>query len=133
MEHYERLLSLHAIDCAGRAADRAATILHHDLERRVASLRGIACIAPLLGAFGTAVGLMNAVAVFYRLSAFERGETAGSPADAFVLIVLSLPVAILACGGFHYLMYQAATLDFEMRVATLDLLNNLARFDRARG
>ena len=94
---------------------------------------GIACIAPLLGAFGTAVGLMNAVAVFYRLSAFERGETAGSPADAFVLIVLSLPVAILACGGFHYLMYQAATLDFEMRVATLDLLNNLARFHRARG
>ena len=85
------------------------------------------------GAFGTAVGLMNAVAVFYRLSAFERGETAGSPADAFVLIVLSLPVAILACGGFHYLMYQAATLDFEMRVATLDLLNNLARFHRARG
>ena len=119
-----------AIDCAGRGANRAAAILHHDLERGVGSLKAIACIAPLLGAFGTAIGVIRAVALFYRMSALERGETAGSPAEAFVLIAVSLPVAVLACGGSHYLIHQLATFDVEMRVATLELLNNLARFHR---
>lgn len=102
-----------AIDCAERAANRAAAILHRDLGRRIGSLKALACIAPLLGAFGTAIGLINAVAVFYHMSAFNRGHTAGSPAaEAFVLVALSLPVAILACGGSHYLGRQVATLDF---------------------
>ena len=77
--------------------------------------------------FGTTIGLIH----WYRMSAFDRGEAAGGPAEAFFLIAVSLPVAIVACAGFHYLNYQAETFDLEMRAATLNLLNDLAR--RPRG
>jgi biopolymer transport protein ExbB/TolQ len=104
-----------AVDCAGRAANCAAAVFRRKLER------GAACIAPLLGIFGTTIGLIH----WYAMSAFDRGEAAGGPAEAFVLIALSLPIAIVACAGF-----QAKTFDLEMRAATLDLLNDLARLPR---
>jgi biopolymer transport protein ExbB/TolQ len=116
-----------AVDCAGRAANCAAAVLRRKLERGVASLKAIACISPLLGIFGTTIGLIH----WYRSSAFDRGEAAGGPAEAFVLIALSLPVAIVACAGFHYLNYQVEIFDLEMRAVTLYLLNELAR--RPRG
>jgi biopolymer transport protein ExbB/TolQ len=116
-----------AVDCAGRAADRTSAIIHQELERGVVSLKAIACIAPLLGIFGTTIGLIH----WYAMSAFDRGEAADGPAEAFVLIALSLPVAIAACAAFHYLKYQAKTFDLEMRAETLNLLNDLAR--RPRG
>jgi biopolymer transport protein ExbB/TolQ len=117
-----------AVDCAGRAADHTSAIIHQGLERGVVSLKAIACISPLLGMFGTTIGLIHWYAA---MSAFDRGETAGGPAEAFVLIALSLPIAVVACAGFHYLKYQAETFDLEMRAETLDLLNDLAR--RPRG
>jgi biopolymer transport protein ExbB/TolQ len=120
---------LHAIDCAGRAANRAASILHREMQRGAASLKAIACIAPLLGTFCTAMGLRDALA-YYQMSAFDRGETAGGPSEVFVVFALSLPVAIVASVGFHYLNHRLETFDFEIRVATLDLLNGLARLRR---
>jgi hypothetical protein len=124
---------LHAIDCAGRAANRTAAILHYDLERGIASLKAITCLAPLAGAFGTTLLYTIALTRFYGMSAFDRGETAGSPADVFVLLALSLPPAIFACAGWHYLARRMAKLDLEMRLAALDLLNILARLRPARG
>ena len=117
-----------AVDCAGRAANCAAAALRRELERGAVSLETIACISPLLGMFGTTSGLIH----WYAMSAFDRGETAGGQAEAFVLIALSLTVAIVASAGFHYLRYQAETFDFEMRAATLDLLNDLARLRLGR-
>jgi biopolymer transport protein ExbB/TolQ len=116
-----------AVDCAGRAADHTSAIIHQELERGIVSLKATACISPLLGMFGTTIGLID----WYAMSAFDRGEAAGGPAEAFVLIALSLPIAIVACAGFHYLKYQAKTFDLEMRAETLNLLNDLAR--RPRG
>jgi biopolymer transport protein ExbB/TolQ len=112
------------IDCARRAADRAAAIFHRELGRGTTSLRGIACLAPLLGMFGTAVLLMGAL---HSGLGCGGGDCAGGPSEAFVPVVLSLPVAIFACGGFHYLSHQVETFDLEMRTATLDLLNDLVR------
>ena len=121
---------LHAIDCARRAADRAAAILHRELGRGTTSLRAIACIAPLLGMFGTAVLQLDALR--YSLGC-GYGDCAGGPAEAFVPIALSLPVAIIACGGFHCLSHQVETCDLEMRTVTLDLLNDLVRRRPDRG
>lgn len=115
-----------AVDCAERAANCTTAVLRRELERGAASLRAIAYISPFLGMFGTTIGLIH----WYAMSAFVRGETAGGPAEAFVLVALSLPVAIVACAGLHYLRYQVETFDFEMRTATLDLLSDLARLPR---
>jgi biopolymer transport protein ExbB/TolQ len=115
---------LHTIDCARRAADRAAAILHGELGRGTTSLRAIACIAPLLGMFGSAVLLMGALK---SSSGCGYGDCSGGSSEAFVPVALSLPVAILACSGFHCLRHQVETFDLEMRMATLDLLNDLVR------
>lgn len=81
----------------------------------------------MLGAFGTAVSVINALKVYYLMSAVDRGETAGSPESVLVFIAISLPVAIFTCCGSHLLGHQVAALDLEMRTTTLDLLNHLAR------
>lgn len=117
---------LHAVDCAERAANRAAAILHRELGRGTSGLQAIAYTAPLLGMFGTAMLLMNIMRVYFG-SACGLCESASGPAEALVPIALSIPVAILACAGFHCLRHQVETLDLEMHTATLGLLNDLAR------
>src|SRR5258708_6193216 len=117
---------LRALDCAGRAANRAAAVLHHELERGTASLKAIALIAPMLGTFVTTLGVIRAFA-FYGMPTSNYGETSGNVGEVFFFIALSLPVAILAGGGFQYLDRQLAIFDFEMRATILNLLNDLAR------
>jgi biopolymer transport protein ExbB/TolQ len=114
-----------AIDCAGRAADRAAALVRRRLDRGITTLKAIACIAPLLGSFGTTMALIDAL-VQQSLPGCNYGDCAGGLAETFVLVALSLPVAILACVGFHCLKHQLVTIDFETHTATLDLLNTLA-------
>ena len=114
-----------ALDCAGRAAERAATFVRRDLNRGAASLQAIASLAPLFGMFASAVSLVNALAFRYHDSGLLC--VAGSPSEALVPTVLSLPVAIVACGGFYYLRHRAAGAALEMRAAALELVNTLAR------
>ena len=115
----------YAIDYARRAAERAAVLLHHEFGRGRSSLLAIACIAPLLGMFATAVLLVSALLhprIICDLCDFGRA----GPAEALTPITLSLAVAILAWGGFHFLRHKLESFDLEMRIATLDLLNRLA-------
>ena len=110
----------HALDCAGRAADRGAAILHRELARGTTSLQAIAYIAPLLGMFGTAVLLMSVM----RRPVCDLCDYSGGSAEALVPIALSLPLTIFACGGFHCLRHRIEAFDLEMHTATLDLLNH---------
>jgi hypothetical protein len=55
------------------------------------------------------------------------GDRAGGLSETLVPLILSLPVALFACGGYFYLRHQAATVDFEMRTTRLRILNDLAR------
>jgi len=118
---------LHAIGCAGRAADRAAAIVHRKLNCGTSSLRAVACIAHLLGMLGTARLMMDVLRSLHDTGC-NYGDCAElGPGGALIPFVLSLPVAVLACGGFHWFDHQVETFDLEMRAATLDLLNHLAR------
>ena len=114
------------LDCTRRAAKRTAAVVLLQLRRRNTSLLAIASTAPLLGMFGTVVLLMNAVRV-YSFRAFSECDCAVGVAEAFVPFALSVPVAIFASYGIHCLRNQIETLDLEMRMGTLDLLNYLAR------
>lgn len=93
----------------------------------------MAHIAPLLGIFGSALLIMH-VLQFLHDPGCNYGDCASmGPAGAFIPVVLSLPVAILACGGCHWIGYQVETFDLEMRTTTLDLLNLLAHRRPDRG
>jgi biopolymer transport protein ExbB/TolQ len=117
---------LHAVDCAGRAADRVSAVLRRELSHGATGLKAVTGIAPMLGIFGTALLLMDALHIDYRTGC-NYGDCAGDSVAALIPILLSLPVAMLARGGFYWLTNQVEIFDLEMRVATLDIRNELAR------
>jgi biopolymer transport protein ExbB/TolQ len=109
---------LYAVDCARRAAERAAAEAHRVLCRGTAGLQAITCLAPLLGAFGTAVLLIQ----FLKAQpGCDYGDCASGAAEAFVPIALSLPVAMFACCVLHAVQLQVERFDLEMRAAILGL------------
>src|SRR5215831_9759101 len=93
----------YSLRCSRRVAEHAAAKLHTQLGRGITGLRAIACTAPLLGMCGTAVMLRNAL---HSLPGCGYGDCAGGVAETFFPFALSLPVAVLASGGFHYLREQ---------------------------
>jgi len=60
-------------------------------------------------------------------SGCDYGDCAGGPSEVFVPFLLSLPIAVFACVRFHWVIHQVESFDLEMRIATLDLLNDLVR------
>ena len=114
------------LGCVRRAAERAAANFHLELGRGTMGLRTIARTAPLLGLFGTAVLLVNAL----RAASFPGYSTcdcAGGVAETIVPLALSFPVTIFASIGLHCLGRKIEALDLEMRCGTLDVLDHLAR------
>jgi len=123
---------LHAIHCARRAAERAAAGLRRELGRGTGSLRAIACTAPFIGMFGTALPLKHAL-LAQSLPDFHICDCANGLGLIFIPMALSLSVAILASAVFDGLRHQLETLDFQMRAAILDLLDDLSRPSPCRG
>lgn len=101
-------------------------LIHRELSRGNTRRWAVACIAPLLGIFDTTLLMTRALRSYYGLGC-HCGDCAGGISEALVPVVLSLPAAVLACAGFHWLGHQMETFDLEMRTARLDLLNALAR------
>jgi biopolymer transport protein ExbB/TolQ len=114
----------YALRCSRLGAEHAAANLHIELGRGVTSLWAIACTAPLLGMFGTAVTLRSAL---HSVPGCGYGDCAGGVAETFVPFALSLPVAVLASGGFHYLRQQIDDFDLEMHAGILNLPDHLGR------
>src|SRR4051812_12319959 len=91
-----------ALICARLAAERTAANLHRKFNCGVFGLRAVSRIAPLLGLFGSVFGLANV----FRAEALGGccgGCACAGPAEAFVPVFLSLPVAIFGFAGLHYL------------------------------
>ena len=72
--------------------------------------------------FGTAVMFRQAL---LSLPGCSYGDCAGGLAEAFVPFALSLTLAVLASGGFHYLEQQIEGFDLEMHVGILNILDHL--------
>ena len=118
--------ALYTLNCSKHAAERAAATCQFELARGTTALRAIACTAPLLGMFGSALLMMNVLRAL-SLPGYWECDCAGGPAETFVPLMLSVPVAIFACGGLHYLRHRLERFDLEMRLGSLRLINDLVR------
>ena len=114
----------YALRCSRREAEHAAANLHVELGRGVTSLRKLACTAPLLGMFGTAILLRSAL---HSAAGCSYGDCAGGVAETFVPFAVSLSVSVLASGGMHYLRQQIKGFDLDMDLGTLNILDHLGR------
>ena len=95
------------------------------MKRGLSGLASIASTAPLIGLFGTVIGLLYS----FRGCGMARwacyAAIVGGIADALVSTALGLLVAVPAVWYYNYLSNKLEAFDIEMRLASLEVLNYL--------
>lgn len=116
-----------ALQCAERASFRAATVVHGEMKRGLASLATIASTAPWIGVLSTVRGIhdtfrgVNGSKESIMAAIFERLSQSLVPA------ALALVVALAAMWCYKYLLAEVEAFDSEMESASLQLISHLGR------
>jgi biopolymer transport protein ExbB len=95
------------------------------LGRNLRALGVIANLAPMLGFFGTVIGMLSAFEAIGRAGTVTPSLVAAGISEALITTVAGLAVGIPALAGYHYLRSRADRLIFEMENIALDLLDAL--------
>lgn len=107
-------------------AESAQSEVFH-LRRRVRALNGIATLAPLLGLFGTVMGMIEA---FHALSlAAGGGKTerlANGISLALVATASGLGIAIVAAASYYYLLGKVDRIVQEMDILCNEVVDHIA-------
>jgi biopolymer transport protein ExbB/TolQ len=117
------------IETAKRALRRSVRVVHGDLRRGLHILASIAFTAPLVGAFGTVVGITD---LFWR--GYDMAKSAWIAfmaerlAEALAPTALSLLVAVPTVWSYKYLHSELGAFDLEMDGASLRLTNHLTNY-----
>jgi biopolymer transport protein ExbB/TolQ len=98
------------------------------MKRGINSLASIAATAPLVGLFGTAVGLLNAFSGGSTEKSSFMKAMAKSLSESLAPTAIGLIVGVLAFGFYKYLSARLENFDIEMRNASLELVDGLAHF-----
>jgi biopolymer transport protein ExbB/TolQ len=113
------------IEAVMRAAKRSANAAHRELKRGLNSLATIASTAPLIGLFGTVLGIVNS---FPGVTGDRRSNMATNfrlLADALLPTLLGLLVAVPSLWLYNWFGSEMQAFDLEMEAATLELANFL--------
>lgn len=108
-----------AVDATGRAEVGR-------LERRLAALAVIAQIAPLLGLFGTILGMIRTVLAFDTEAPVVRADMMGGLLQALVATAAGLVVAVPAHVMYAMLRTRVDRLIVEIEAAAGEILATLA-------
>ncbi len=109
-----------------RAMDRSAAIVHEQMKDGVSSLATIATIAPLVGVFGTVIGISKSTESPPGDMSTGLAWVTANLSDAIVPTALGLLVAMLSFCYYKYLTGRLASIDLDMENACLELENRLA-------
>jgi biopolymer transport protein ExbB/TolQ len=114
-----------------RPAERAAAIVHKDMNRGLNGLATIASVAPWLGLLITVMGIVGSFSGCNGPSPFCLAAVADGLADALARAALGLLVGVLSLFCYRYLSFQLEDLDIDMRNMALELANVLCAKLRA--
>src|SRR3954453_21286030 len=120
------------IEASRRALERAQAIVHAELKRGVSSLATIGSTAPVLGLFGTVVGIMNAFKSISTSKSTGLGAVAGGISEALITTAVGLFVAIPAVGMFNYFTNRIEAFDVEMGNSSSELIDYFLKRTQAR-
>ena len=109
-------LVIEAIEEAGRSTA-------HELERFLTTLGTIASISPLLGLFGTVVGIINAFQGMKTEETAGIAAVAGGIAEALVTTAFGLFVAVPAVMAFNAFTNKIETFTIEMDNSSSELID----------
>ncbi len=99
------------------------------LEKRLVVLATIAQVAPLLGFFGTVMGMIHMFRVIQEAQLPSPGQLAGGVWVALLTTAAGLAVAVPAYVGYNYLVSRVQQLVLDMEKAATEIINYLTRRD----
>ena len=111
------------IEGSRRALDRAAAIVHAELERGLSGLATIGSTAPFVGLLGTVIGIIDAFREIQGQNATGISAVAGGISEALVTTALGLTVAIPAVMMFNYFTTKIKAFDVEMDNSSSELVD----------
>jgi biopolymer transport protein ExbB/TolQ len=119
------LTDAETIETTQHAMRRSAGLVHGELNRGLALLASVGCTAPLVGAFGTILSIVDSFVGFdgalWTIVAYQFECLA----KALVLTALSLIQGILTMWCYKYLTSELDAFDMEMRNESARLVNYL--------
>ncbi|MDE0340581.1 MAG: MotA/TolQ/ExbB proton channel family protein [Nitrospinae bacterium] len=96
------------------------------LSRNLRGLGVIANLAPMLGLFGTVVGMIRAFDVISRAGTGNPNLVAEGISEALLTTAAGLLIGIPALAAYHFFRSRSGRLLFEMESVALSLLQSLA-------
>lgn len=116
------------LDAVKRASAHSAAVIHGEMKRGLNSLASIAVTAPLVGVVGTVIVFVSS----FRGIGSERSSGLiwffRALPDSLAPTALGLVVAVLAFCFYRYLSARLENFDIEMKNASLELVDELAKF-----
>jgi hypothetical protein len=116
------------LEAVTRVSRCSSAVVHDEMKQGLYSLATIACLAPWVGLFGTIVGIVNSFTGVIGEKTSIMAAFVNRLSESLWPTALGLLVGIIALWCYRYLESSLETLDQEMESASLELLNQLARF-----
>jgi biopolymer transport protein ExbB/TolQ len=114
-----------AIEVAQQAMRRSANAVHGEIRRGLRILASIAATAPLVGAFGTVVGITYSFRGAGIAKSALMAMVSKEIAEALLPTAFALFVAVLTLWCYKYLSSESEAFDIEVKNESLDLVNYL--------
>ena len=111
------------IEASRRALERAAAIVHTELERGLSGLATVGSTAPFVGLLGTVIGIIDAFQEIHGSHSTGMTAVAGGISEALVTTALGLTVAIPAVMTFNYFTSKIKAFDVEMDNSSSELVD----------
>lgn len=107
------------------ASGRAAAVTRRKFQRGLGSLATIASVAPLIGLFGTLLGILSSFRGFDGEKTMIMAAEFQGLSEALAPCALGLFVAIPALWFYNHLSSEIARFDLEMKAEIAHLANRL--------
>ena len=113
------------VEFVGRAMKRSAAVVHRQMSQGLNSLATVASIAPLVGIFGSLIGIVNSFPGFAGEKHAILWMIFARLSEACVPTALGLLIAVPAVCCYKYLTGRLECIDREMESASIELVNLL--------
>ena len=121
------------LESIGRAIEDAGLEEIPRMERGLGWLATLARITPLIGLFGTVLGLMDVLRAAHRAAPLvQSADLTGGLWSALSATALSLVIAILAYAGYNLLVSRVESILLDMERSASALLNFMRQWKRNR-
>jgi biopolymer transport protein ExbB len=115
----------HTTDSMSNRIDESIMLIAPKLDRRLWILDTVITLAPLLGLFGTIIGMFHAFSVLAQPGHAPADVTAGV-ADALVATAFGIFIAMLGLTGYNALTNQVRMVIHQLDTMKMIIINRIA-------